>query len=182
VRTALPILALLFSAAAHGASELRTKSDAVVLALKQHDFAVVAAYTHATKRLRFTPYAYMSASDRIFGRTAVAGLWSSSTVRTWGSYDGTGDPITGTFQHYYGEFVYDMDYFAAPTVSENVRVKSGNSRSNWASVYPGRQFVEYHFPGTDEYEGMDWKTLVFVWVPTTGGLRLVAVVRDQWTI
>lgn len=182
MRTALPILAALLSAVAHGASELRTKSDAVVLALKQNDYVVVSAYTHATKKLRFTPYAYMSSSDRIFGRPAVAGLWASNTVRTWGSFDGTGDPITGTYRHYAAKFVVDQDFTAAPTVTENVRAKTGNSRSNWASVYPGRQFVEYHFPGTDTYEGMDWKTLTLVWVPTADGLKLVAVVHDQWTI
>ena len=182
MRTVLSFVVALVSVSAHGAGELRTKSDAVVLALKQNDYRVVSAYTHPTKKLRFTPYAHMSASDRLFGRTAVAGLWSSTTVRTWGSFDGTGDPITGTYQQYAAKFVTDQDFFAAPTVTENVRAKTGNSLSNWASVYPGRQFVEYHFPGTGTYEGMDWKTLTLVWLPTADGLKLVAVVHDQWTI
>ena len=58
----------------------------------------------------------------------------------------------------------------------------GNSLNNLQDVYPDHNFVEFYYPGTDEYGGMDWYSLRLVFDDYQGKPYLVAIINDQWTI
>ncbi|RIE01964.1 hypothetical protein [Cohnella faecalis] len=107
---------------------------------------------------------------------------SFKTTYEWGSADGSGDPIRLTFRDYFEKFVYDQDFADAPNVSAGKLLGTGNTPSNILEVYPKASFVEYHYPGTDKNGGMDWKSLVVVFVPSGSDWKLVSIVHGQWTI
>lgn len=166
------------------AASLRASADAVLIALRDEDYAALSELADPAG-IRFSPYAYVDLEGNVvIPADELASLGSDTTERTWGSYDGSGEPITGTFADYREEFLWDQDYLSADEVAENTVLGSGNSMNNLAEAYPDAEFVEYHFDGFDpEFEGLDWKSLRVVLTPTAeGGWTVVGIVHDQWTI
>jgi hypothetical protein len=39
-----------------------------------------------------------------------------------------------------------------------------------------------HFPGSEEYGGIDWRSLKLVFTSTEKGNKLVAIIHSEWTI
>ena len=120
----------------------------------------------------------------------LRGAFADARVRTWGSYDGSGDPIELTFPAYVERFVSPEIFIPQHelTVTEHARTEpgdmdSGHTRSNLMEVYPGATWIELYVPGVDpQFEGMDWARLAFVFVREKGTQKLRAIIRDQWTI
>jgi hypothetical protein len=144
----------------------------------------LAALVHPEKGLSFAPYSFADDTNLTLTREELASALTSSDTRTWGAYDGTGDPINLTFEAYYDRFVYNHDFAAAPSVTYNGFKGSGNTTNNIFTVYPDGITVEYYFPGFDpQYEGMDWQGLTLVFEQyTDGAWYLVHIAHGQWTI
>jgi hypothetical protein len=137
---------------------------------------------HPLLGLRFSPYAFVNDTDQVFSANQVAGLLTNNTVFTWGVYDGSGAPIELTFVEYYFQFVYDVDFSAAPQIALNHRLGEGNSLNNAQEFYPRSMVVEYYFPGFDpQYEGMDWRSLRLIFLQDNDVWYLAGIVHDQWT-
>ncbi|HEU4537433.1 MAG TPA: hypothetical protein VFS00_25115 [Polyangiaceae bacterium] len=152
-------------------------------ALAGRDLAALARAAHPTKGVRFSPYAYVDPSgDRVLKPHELAAAMGDPKAYTWGSYDGSGDPIRLTFRAYFDKFVYDRDFVRLGQVSRNRTIRTGNTKSNLCERYPGAAFVEYHLPGDPKAQGMSWASLRLVFEATPGGVYLVGVVHDQWTI
>ena len=156
----------------------------VVQAIKDEDMVELATFIHPTEGVRFSPYGYIDVqTSQVFTGAQLSGLMSDSQVYSWGSYDGSGDPIDLTFADYFEEFVYDEDYVDPHMIGNNVLIGKGNTLNNLPDVYPNGEFIEFHFTGFDsQYEGMDWSSLRLVFEEDNGTWYLVAIVHDQWTI
>jgi hypothetical protein len=153
--------------------------------LKQKNFTALSEKIHPDEGLIFSPYSYVDTSAQKFTRQRFLEMVNATkpTTLLWGYYDGSGDPITLIWSEYYTHFIYDADFKNAPQISNNQVLGKGNSLINFDQVFPGSQFVESHFPGTNKaYEGMDWRSLRLVFKEKGGQLYLVGVVHDQWTI
>ena len=168
---------------AQNTSPLLTAIEAVNI-IKTGDLNDIEDYAHPDKGVRFSAYSYVDTqNDLVIDASNFTGLMESSQTYTFGSYDGTGDPINMTFSDYYQEFVYDEDFADAEIIGNNTIVKTGNTLNNMADVYPGAYFVEFHFPQFDpQYEGMDWKSLRIVMEQDDGIWYIIGVIHDQWTI
>jgi hypothetical protein len=165
-------------------SSVEEQANAVLLALKNKDGAALAALAHPTKGVRFSPYGHISTStDIVIMKSGLADAYQQSKKETWGSYDGSGAPITLSFSEYSKKFLYDVDFLNAPQKATNKVLGSGNTVINIKEAYPNATFVEYYFPGFDpKYEGMDWKSLRLVFEKVGTTWYLVGIVHDQWTI
>jgi len=154
----------------------------VVEALKDKDMAALASYVSPQKGLRFSPYAAIQETYRIFTADQVIGLSSDHTNYTWGAYSGTGETIELPFIDYYAKFIYDVDFANAPQLSLNHRLGVSTTLDNSAEFYPGAMIVEYYFPGFDPtLEGMDWRSLRLAFMQENGSWYLVGIIHDQWT-
>jgi cell division protein FtsB len=162
--------------------EARTKE--AITAIKNKDFNKLSQMAYPELGIRFSPYAYVDMETSIVLTPGdIKALPKNKKVYTWGSYDGTGDPIRLTFDAYYKKFIYDKDFANAKEIGYNRMIGRGNSINNLSVVYPGAIFVEYHFPGEDpKYAGMDWKSLRLVFQEINNQWALVAIVHDEWTI
>jgi flagellar basal body-associated protein FliL len=101
-------------------SVIQEKGDRVLLALKNKEAAELAKYVHPQLGLRFTPYTFIhTATDQVFPVSGIPALFGSNTSYTWGSFDGSGDPINLTFSGYYAKFIYDQNFLAAPQIVFN---------------------------------------------------------------
>jgi hypothetical protein len=163
---------------------LAGRESEAIEALKNKDMQKLSTLVHPEKGIGFAPYQYIDETNLTLTREEIAGGLTDESVRHWGSYDGTGEPMDMTFEKYYDTFVYNHDFAAAPNISYNQFKGHGNSINNMFVVYPQAIGVEYHFPGFDpQYEGMDWNALYLVFEKhTDGNWYMVHISHGQWTI
>jgi hypothetical protein len=163
--------------------QLKDIGQEVVEILRERDLKSLAEWIDPEQGLRFSPYSHIDKkSDLVFKADALP-TFKDTTKLQWGSADGSGDPIKLTFRDYYEKFVYNHDFADAPNVSVNKIIGIGNTEFNGTAVYPNAGYVEFHFPSFDKkVTGMDWQSLVLVFVPVEKDWKLVAIVHGQWTI
>lgn len=166
-------------------------------ALRDEDYTALAALTSEDEPVVFAPYSYVTDQSRRLSQQEISQLGTSSTVETWGAYDGSGQPMELDFADYRSRFVWDRDYSAAPSVAVDDYLVSGNSLLNLAEYFgPTAHWVEYSFPATEiaedfdpetwDYDlgppGADWSALRLVFRQTGTDYALIGVVHDSWTI
>lgn len=168
----------------HNDNDINKIAAEVINVLKDKDTDKLSERVHPEKGVRFSPYGYVDVeNDLVFVASEIRGLLSNSTIYSWGSYDGTGDPIELKFEDYYKIFIYDVDFANAEKIGYNEILGHGNTLENSAEVYKDSIVVEYHFPGLDpQYEGMDWRSLRIVFEKHNDTWYLVGIIHDQWTI
>lgn len=169
---------------AEAEAALEGRESEAIEALKNKDMQALSDLVHPEKGVGFAPYQYIDETNLTLTREELAGALADNTVRHWGAFDGSGDPMDMTFEEYYDRFIYNHDFSTAPNISYNQFKGHGNSINNMFVVYPEAIGVEYHFPGFDpQYEGMDWNALYLVYEKhTDGNWYLVHISHGQWTI
>lgn len=160
---------------------IEARSRNALSALRMPHMSRLSTYVHPTRGLRFSPYVSTDTSDRVFSRNQMRYLGNSSRVYHWGSFDGTGDPIRLTWRGYYRRFVFDRNFAAAPMVNYNTAISRGNATNSLNSRFPGAIFVEYHFPGTDAMNFMNWRSLWLIWQRSGATWYLSGIAHDEWT-
>lgn len=163
---------------------LLTQVIQVIGLIKDKDMEGLSSYVHPDKGIRFSPYGYVDVdNDRVFTAEEVANLNEDTQVYTWGSYDGSGDPINLSFSDYYDRFIYDKDFANPHIIGNNVAVGQGNTINNIEEAYPDSHFIEFHFTGFDpQYSGMDWRSLSLIFEEEDGLWYLVGITHGEWTI
>jgi hypothetical protein len=153
-----------------------------VRALRDKDMATLASLAHPAAGIRFSPYATVKAEDLVFASDQVANLMDDPTVYTWGTFDGSGEPIQMTYPEYHERFVYSSDFAQADQVSFNQRTGVGNSTDNSQEFYPEAVVVEFYVaPKDPQYGGMDWQSLRLVMASDGGEWRIIGIIHDEWT-
>ncbi len=155
----------------------------VLISLKENNTAELTKY-FSNSGVLFSPYGHIdiARSKKLTADDLLAAI-NKKWVLTWGSYDGTGEPIKLTVPAYFKKFVYNADYLNAEAVGYDEVLKQGNAIVNIKEIYPKHHFVDYHFSGFDQkLEGMDWTSLRLVFEKQNGDYFLVAIIHDQWTI
>lgn len=155
-----------------------------VTLLDNKDYASLATLVHPTEGLRFSPYAYVNLdTDQWVATENLTTFLKGNEPLNWGSYDGTGDPISLTPEAYLQRFVYDQAYIEPHLIGHNQIVSTGNTIVNIDTAYPGATFVEFHFKGFDpQYQGMDWRSLILVLKEASGLWYVVGILHSEWTI
>lgn len=164
---------------------VRSDAREVVEALGREDFESLARWVHPEEGVLLAPYAYVEPERHVtLSADELRAVARGETLRrTWGRYDGSGEPIRLTFREYFERFVYDAPYLEEGEITVDGRQGRGNTIDNAAEIWPEARIVEYHVPGTDpRYGGMDWSSLRLVLERHEGRWRLVGIVHDQWTI
>lgn len=158
-------------------------ADKVISLIKAKDVEELTNYVHQEKGVLFSPYAHIEKDAITVKKDEIANTFKSQDKLTWGTRDGSGEPIELTPIEYYNEFIYDANYAEADEVVLNPTEPRGNTIKNIDEVFPDTHVVEYYVKGTEENGNMDWKALNLVFEKDqTGEWRLVAIVHDQWTI
>lgn len=152
----------------------------VLRALQQHNGTILAAYADL-QGVTFSPDVHVDATDRTFRPNALRHLWNDPTLYTWGTEPGSGQPIQLTFSAYAERLINDRDYAHAPRAALDRRLGQGSTIDNVTRVWPAARFVEFHYPGTAQYGGLDWTSLRLVFVKVKGMWRLRGVLHDAWT-
>lgn len=154
---------------------------AVNQALKEKNYAALAARVHPQKGVTFTPYSCVDfETDLTFTSGQLKNLAQDGTVYAWGFVDGRGSLIEMTIEQYIDRYVFNADYAMAPQVGIDQIIMSGNALENISEAYPGCRFVDFCCPGGGD--GMDWNSLKLVFEPGESGWLLVGIVHGEWTV
>ena len=156
----------------------------VVALVAEGDWQAVAKLVHPVEGLRFSPYGYVDVDEGVLlSADQVGSLSQDGTKRRWGRMDGSGEPIEMTASEYYRRFIYDRDFAAIAGGGPNERLGHGNSLNNISEAFSGETvFFDFHHPGSEQYQGMDWRTLRVVLKHADARWYLVGLVHDEWTI
>jgi hypothetical protein len=163
-------------------SDRDSVASAVLDAFARSDWDTLADLS-SESGVRFTPHTHVDVeTDQTLTQSDIRGFDTDQTQRTWGSAEGSGEPIVMTNDEYLARYVWDHDYRTAPDVRWNATQDRGNVIDNVQEVYPGASVVEYHFSGFDEqYGGMDWRSLRLVLAQNDDGeWTLYGVIHDEW--
>lgn len=157
---------------------------ALLVAIKNRDFATIAGFVHPEKGVIFTPFStVVLGEDQVFSADLVKSFLNDTNLYIWGAMmDGSGEPISLTPNQYFDRFVFDRNYIDAPFIGINTVVKKGNAHENVMDAFPSGSFVEFHFPGSEENSQFDWSSLKLVFEDYNGGRRLVAIIHSEWTV
>lgn len=152
-------------------------------AFKKRDGQALAALAHPSKGVRFSPYAYLNATNITLSAAQLTGAFTDPTKRTWGITDGKGDPIVLTFADYASAYVYGRDFAASSQTAYNKTIGSGNTIDNTADVYPAAILFESYDPGPDpRLKDVQWQCLRLLYERSGDRWFLVSVIHGEWTI
>lgn len=151
-------------------------------ALKEKDLETIASYTHPKKGLLITPYVYIVDGIDSFTKEEVKDLLKDDEIYNWGIYDGKGTPIELSGEDYFEEFIDTEILRNKIEVFINNPQTRGNTFNNIDEVFNPDLIIEYHYEGSEEYAGIDWESINFVFVEEEDNLYLVAIVGDSWTV
>jgi hypothetical protein len=138
---------------------------------------------HPTKGVRFSMYRSARPKDLVFTAAEVRALTLDTTVRHWGTRDGSGEPVDLPVRDYVERWVYDRDFLALATPA--LDPPGIDAQCNVREVYPGAHVVAFVAPGDDPDDTLAWRGLrVVLEVDGEGaeGIRLVGVMHDEWRI
>ena len=156
-----------------------TPSQEAILAIRDQDEDTLKELTHPVKGIRFSPYAYVDVNNNLVFDEFD---FNSDKKYTWGNYDGRGNEISLTLSEYWDRFVFDKNFIHAEKIRNNEVVGTGNTNNNIFTVYDNAITVEYYYPGTSEYDNMDWASLIISFEKYQDEWYLVGVTHNQWTI
>ncbi|MFD1031338.1 S-layer homology domain-containing protein [Metaplanococcus flavidus] len=161
--------------------ELLMTANEILAELQAEDFADVAAYVSSEDGLQFCPYAggCVDSGGVTFTKDELSGFMTDSNDYLWGYEDGSGFEINLTPAEYYDEYLLEATYTAKERYGRNYPTATEFIHQ----LYPEATIVEYYFPGTDQYDGLDWQSLNMVFEKNSSGdWVLVAIINDRWTV
>jgi hypothetical protein len=152
-------------------------------AFKKRDGPALAALAHPSKGVRFSPYAYLQATNITLTAAQLTTGFTDPTKRTWGITDGKGDPIILTFAEYARTYIYARDFASSSQTAFNKTIGSGNTIDNTADVYPNTILFEAYDPGPDPgLKDIQWQCVRLLFERSGDRWFLVSVVHGEWTI
>ncbi len=161
---------------------IRKEAKKVMLLMEKRNMLELAKYIHPKFGVRFTYHTTVSRSDIVFSPSQVAHGLKSQRVLTWGKEDGTGKPVRMSFADYLKFVVQPGHFLRARKVSYNKNLHRSNNVENARKFYPNAIMVQYYFPGTKRYSGMDWESLRLFFDKYEGKWYLVGIINDSWSI
>ena len=162
---------------------LKQQALRIQRALANNDFSRITDDIHPTRGVRFSMYAYVRTdTDKVFSREQYAQYLQQSKIRfTWGEKDGTGEALVVPLPEYLRTWI-DAKKYNNARITINEFESRGNMINNVNEAYPKSDVVDFHYKGTAEYDGMDWRGMRLVFDDYQGKRYLIGIVSDRWTV
>lgn len=96
----------------------------------------------------------------------------------WGVHFASGETTKGSFQEMVLPSLQQIFTPNTEIICNQLKTGSATYIPEWQ--YPGMDFYSIHFPGTDQYGGMDWQTWAVGMAPVDGKLYITALSHFVW--
>lgn len=142
----------------------------------------LAQYIHPEKGVRFGQFGFINIEiNPILMASQIEKVKEDKTIYSWGIYAGSGDPIELTINEYFEKFIYIEDFSQAET-GYNTNLTSSGYPDDIPDIFPNTNTVEYYFSGFDpQYEGLDWKSIKYIFEKYDGNWFIVGIIENQWS-
>jgi hypothetical protein len=160
-------------------------ADKILEAIAAGNFATLAKYVHPQRGLEFSPYSrnLIDLQTIRFSQAEVVKFGVDERIYTWGTFDGSGEPILMTPSDYFKEFVYDIDYIRKAKRTTTIpKQRTPGEFSGLHKYYPEELIVRYHYPGTPDNEYIDFRDLILLFSVIEGRWYLVGVALAESTV
>ncbi|MBS4197331.1 hypothetical protein [Lederbergia citri] len=162
---------------------IRENAESIMESFEKLDMVKLSDYVHSEKGLLFSPYVFINQESLVFQKSEIRELLNDKKKRLWGYYDGSGFPIELTASEYFNNFLPVEKFIKDGLVLVDDLKERGNIKNNIKDFFPQSKTVEYFLEGSQENDGMDWQSIIFVFEKDQNGLwKLVAIVNDGWSI
>ncbi|MGB8000763.1 MAG: hypothetical protein WCF60_11835 [Anaerobacillus sp.] len=160
-------------------SRVVNRAYQVVNVMKDKVMGKLADYVHPKKGVLFSPYGTIDKKRaQVLMPPLIIDFLAHSRQLEWG-VDPGGKPIRLNSQSYFNNYVYDAEYGETNFVTFDGIHDETNRIQNLEEIFPQAHYVEFFVSGTEEFQGMDWKSLVLVFSEYGGEPYLVGIIHDQ---
>lgn len=154
------------------------------LIIENKRFDGLAEYVHPEKGVRFSQFGYINKDKNLILKPSqIKGGNDDKIIYKWGVYSGSGESIELSIIEYFEKFIFIKDFSKAKEIGYNKNITKSGYPDNFSEIYPNTNTVEFYFPGTDpQYEGLDWKSIKYVFEQHDGKWYVVGIIENQWSI
>lgn len=115
-----------------------------------------------------------------YDRAHFAAVFASTYQVEWGLAPGSGLPMIGSFQEIILPSLRIVFTSSARLACNQVKLGGATYSADWPAEYASVNFYSVHFPGTDQYGGMDWQTWLTGVEMESGQPLLRALLHFAW--
>lgn len=159
---------------------LEQRANAILRALDERDMDTLAGYVHEEKGLLLSPYLSVSDSTVHFSQPEIATLLDDEATYLWG-YGEANTDIRTTPAEYFEQHLQVERFFEADEVLVDTTSPESDPTNYLSSVFPNVKVVEFYTAGTEQYSGLDWRSLHMVFEQEDGEWRLIALINNLFT-
>lgn len=160
---------------------LEQQATEILQAIHDHDMDVLSSHVHTEKGLLFSPYFSVMDDTVRFEKNEVPSLLESEATYLWG-YGEANMEIQLTPADYFDKHLQVERFFKSDEVFVDTQNQEVNPSNYLKTVFPDSKIIEFYRAGTEQYSGMDWRSLNLVFEQDEEGTwRLVAIVNNLFT-
>ena len=152
-----------------------TRALQLLLTLQTHDGELLASSVSPATGVGVR---YIRSGNVITYFDNIKFIFETTYQADWGFAPGSGEPVKGAFQEIVLPSLEVVFNSNAIVTCNSLKVGGATYTPEWP--YEGMDFYSVHFPGTDQYAGMDWETWAVGMVRQEGKPVLAALVRYAW--
>jgi hypothetical protein len=107
-------------------------------------------------------------------------VFDSTYQVEWGLGAGSGLPVVGSFQQIALPSLRKTFTPSAQRACNQIKLGGATYNVTWPAEYASLNYYSVHFPGTDQYSGMDWQTWLVGFEMSNGQPFLRVLLRFEW--
>lgn len=167
--------------AAAPAEKPEAVAEMLFAALASESYDTFAQFADPEKGTTMAIYGFVTEDAPVFDSQRWFSVGRDERVYQFGTYDGSGFPIQETAAEW-------LHLFFVPHRERSEWERTittgavGTGLATPEDIWPQATHVTYRWAGSDQYDGMDWRSITFVLVKGPAGWRLIGLVSNQWTI
>ncbi len=167
-------------------AEPRSPEEAVALlfrALADRDWETLSRFSDPADGTTLGIYGFLEDAPVVWSRMDWLAIPWDDRLGDFGAYDGSGFRMRLSADAWLTEFfVPSAPYKAWQVARDTGDEVHASDRSLASNRWPDDVRITCRWPGTAQYDGMDWRSLTFVLRRHGAVWRLVGLVSNQWTI
>lgn len=160
---------------------LEQQATDILHTLNDRNMEALAAHVHPEKGLLFSPYLSISEETVHFEQNEIDTLLEDETTYLWG-YGEANTEIRLSPADYFTQHLEAERFFEADEVFVDQENPAVEYSDYLQTVFPEAKIVEFYDAGTDQFSGLDWRSLNLVFEQDAENeWRLVAVINNLFT-